>query len=111
MHYSKLSNLELFIIDVMIHDDIENLLSIVDLLNSDSEFGWRDKWCRDFTKSEVYEALCELEGKDLIYRKIESNGKLVNENNNSRAQIYKNEDWFGLTSQARLIHGKWVMDY
>jgi hypothetical protein len=52
--------LQEFVMDVLRHDDIESVSSIVRLLNDRGCIGWRDHWPRDFTGTEVALALREL---------------------------------------------------
>lgn len=51
---------KMFVLDVLQHD-IEQITSIVNLLNDDSgSIGWRDCWPRDFTKNDVISVIDEL---------------------------------------------------
>lgn len=55
-----LAALEMFVLDVLRHDDLEPVSSLVRMLNDRSCIGWRDRWPHDFTADEVQAALKEL---------------------------------------------------
>jgi hypothetical protein len=49
--------LKMFIIDVLQHDEIEQLTSIINMLNDNGCIGWRKFWPSGFNKKEVIETL------------------------------------------------------
>ena len=57
---SQFDNLCMFVRDVLRHDVIEQLSSILNLINNDGGVGWRDQWPRDFESQEVIRALRRL---------------------------------------------------
>lgn len=61
-----ISDVGMFIIDVLRHDDIENINSIINLLNDDGCIGWRCFRSEDFTKTEILEQLAELIQRGLV---------------------------------------------
>src|SRR5437899_12546210 len=52
--------LPMFILDVLRHDDVEQLPSILKMMNNAGCIGWRGCWPRDFTREEVIPALESL---------------------------------------------------
>jgi hypothetical protein len=54
--------LEMFVVDVMRHDVIENVPAILKMINDDGCIGWREFWPQDFTVIEVTTALKRLAG-------------------------------------------------
>lgn len=50
----------MFVLDVLRHDEIENVPAIVRMLNDDGGIGWRDQWDRDFTEADVRSVLVPL---------------------------------------------------
>lgn len=60
------ATLKMFILDVMRHDDVEQVTSIVKMLNDKGCIGWREFWPQDFCESEVLAALKELHREGLV---------------------------------------------
>lgn len=58
--------LPMFVLDVLRHDVIENVPSIVEMLNNDGCVGWRDQWDRDFTGEDVRSVLGPLVREGLL---------------------------------------------
>lgn len=58
-------DLMMFVLDVLRHD-FEQVPSIVKMLNNAGCIGWREFWPRDFTDSEVTDALIELTARNLV---------------------------------------------
>jgi hypothetical protein len=63
---NDLTTLEMFVLDVLRHDEMEALSSVVQLLNDQSCFGWRQHWSHDFTSAEVQIALSDLAGQKKV---------------------------------------------
>ena len=109
---NKISNqLRMFILDVLRHDVIEQVPSIIKMLNDDGGIGWRDCWPHDFSEREV---LPELE---LLVRSGHVQVLLEQESGNevvpipiSEADVGHNWSclWFGLTPSGRDLWNNWV---
>jgi hypothetical protein len=56
---SSVDDLMMFVIDVLRYD-METVDFVVQLLNNEGCIGWRFAWARDFTESDVMEALKRL---------------------------------------------------
>jgi hypothetical protein len=102
--------IQMFILDVLRHDVIEQVTSILKLLNSDGGIGWRDLWPHDFTPSEVIPALVELVSAGYIraLREHETSDQLV-EIRLSELDISRDQDilWFGLTDEGYRAWDRW----
>lgn len=102
------ARIDMFVIDVLRYD-IENIPSILKLLNNRSSVGWRFAWPHDFAEVEVIQAL-----KDLI-----KNGwvKPLRENETHKNIVPVDEDediwnnidtlWFELTGQGWQAWNNW----
>ncbi len=96
-------DLPMFVLDVLRHDVIEQLPSIIKMLNNDGCIGWRFCWTHDFTTEEVIpvlrgliaggfvELVCEEEfGNQVIPVAIE----------NVNLDEASDRLWFGLTQKG-----------
>src|SRR5687768_9540058 len=95
--------LRMFILDVLRHDDIEKVSSILTLLNDWDCVGWRDHRAHDFNEKEiipVLHALCCSKYVD-IYREHESRDELVSVDP-EEADLRRDHDllWFRLTAKG-----------
>lgn len=102
--------LGMFILDVLRHDIIEQVPSIVKMLNNDGCIGWRDCWPQDFTEQEVVPVLESLvrEGYVQVLREVES-GNDVAPIPIAEANIRQDQDnlWFSLTDAGRQLWNNW----
>lgn len=57
--------LEMFVVDVLRYD-IEQISSIVNLLNNTGCIGWRDQWPADFQSDEIVSVIPSLVGKGYV---------------------------------------------
>jgi hypothetical protein len=55
----------MFVLDVLRYD-VEQVVNILALLNSDGCIGWRAFWARDFTEQDVVPVLRELASNGLV---------------------------------------------
>jgi hypothetical protein len=53
------SHLSMFVLDVLRHDDLENIASIINMLNDKEDIGWRKYWPHDFLQEEVLPAIAQ----------------------------------------------------
>lgn len=101
-------NLLMFIIDVLRHDEYEQLEHIVSLLNSGDCFGWNDHWPSDFCADEVQAAL-----KDLVARGDVA--ALVEDANSRETLVTAPPDvtdpavlWYSLNRKGRARWEEWT---
>ena len=110
MNHSE-SLLRMFVLDVLRHDEAENIHSIVNMLNDYHTVGWRDHWPREFSQNDVLTVLPSLLIEELIW---------IGEYNSSEDAIVQShrafplpssvnleEIWFGLTSKGRMAIESW----
>lgn len=107
---SALDQLSMFILDVLRHDDVEQLSSILKLLNNDGCVGWRQFWPRDFTSEEVIPSLEGLvrSGYATVLRVGESTDELIPvpfEKLNVRSD--QQSLWFALADEGRALWRQW----
>lgn len=99
--------LRMFILDALRHDDIENLDSILKLLNNPGCIGWRVFWPGDFVVGEVVPQLRALatEGKVQSLRETGRGDELEPI---APDQIVTDERiWFALTDVGREAWDAW----
>lgn len=108
-NYAHGADLGMFVLDVLRYD-IEQLDSIVKLLNDDSCVGWRMFWPRDFTAADVMDALPGLiaEKRVDVFELSNDGGELVpvdmsRLNLKGKAASY----WFLLTERGRAAWDAW----
>ncbi len=109
---NNLDNLAMFILDVLRHDDIESIPSILSLLNDNSgTIGWRDHWPHDFLESEVTSKLIELlDGRFVKAARYDPNQQAAVECEYkliSGSKINHDGIWFTLTPKGRLALESW----
>ena len=100
--------LRMFILDVLRHDDIESLSSVLNMLNNPGCIGWRVFWPDDFTANEVVPELRGLATEGLIKARQETGDgdQLVPI---SPEQISQDESiWFALTDRGREMWDAWT---
>ena len=102
--------LDMFILDVLRHDVIEQVSSIVRLLNDRTCIGWREFWPHDFSVSEVVPSLLDLVRADLVRALREEEGKeqLVPIPCGQLNACEAEEVWFSLTEEGRRRWEEWV---
>ena len=104
------SHLPMFILDVLRHDVIEQLPSIIRMLNDDGCIGWRDCWPRDFTAKEVVPVLEQLVrgGAVDVLREDESGNDVVRVSPETvDVEREVNVLWFALTPKGRERWSEW----
>lgn len=100
----------MFILDVLRHDDIEQLSSILKLMNNDACIGWREFWPHDFTPQEVIPALEDLvrAGYVTAWCEEESVDEL-SQITVDRLDVNRDKEslWFALTDKGRRLWNQW----
>jgi hypothetical protein len=107
---TSLDDLRMFILDVLRHDQIEQVPSILNMLNNDGCIGWRDCWPHDFTAEEVIPALERLisEGSIEALREDKSGNEVIPvpvENPDVQQEV--DTMWFALTPKGRARWNEW----
>lgn len=104
------NHLPMFILDVLRHDVIEQVSSIVKMLNNDGCIGWRDCWPHDFTVSDVVPVLERLthEGYIEALREDDSGNEVVPVPLDE-LDVERDKDvlWFSLTATGRKRWNEW----
>ena len=102
-----LATLEMFVLDVLRHDELEQPASLLKMLNDRSCIGWRDHWPHDFTEHEVTAALNELIEQGKVEALIESaQGELATAPK-VRLSIPGSTAWFRLTPAGLAAWDQW----
>jgi hypothetical protein len=101
--------LDMFVLDVLRHDVVEQLSSVVRLLNDTTCIGWRQFWPHDFSSSEVVPALLDLERSGLVraLRETEGENQLAPIPSGQLDSSEAEEVWFGLTEKGRRLWEEW----
>lgn len=95
-------DLPMMVLDVLRHD-IEQIPSILNLLNDTEDIGWRDVWPEDFKESDVVEALRALvrDGSVDVYVEDPEAGELVPSASPMEFERALDDSWFLLTDAGR----------
>jgi hypothetical protein len=110
LQHNAAEQVKMFILDVMRHDDIEQLSSILRLMNNDACIGWREFWPHDFTPEEVIPALATLvqTGCVTAWREQEGRDELSPVGANQLDVTRDQENlWFALTDKGRNHWNQW----
>jgi hypothetical protein len=99
---------DLYVLDAL-SNDIEDLESVLRMLNSDTALGWAKEWGRTFTRAEIVEAVSRLIKRDLVRVLVYgSDGKSLTE---LSPEVLPPGDYgdvyFSLTERGRLVHSSW----
>ena len=105
----KRRHLPMFILDVLRHDEAEQLRSILSLLNNAGCIGWRDCWPRDFTSEDVIPVLAELVRLGQVRLLAEGPGDDLTPRELTEVNISQDLDklWFELTESGRQAWAQW----
>jgi hypothetical protein len=102
---------DMFVLDALAND-IEDLDSIVRMLNSETALGWLSEWGRSFRREEVVEALSRLIVRGFVT-------VLILHSDRSGLQklpamtlppLGYEEAYFSMTDRGRLLHSSWEPD-
>lgn len=99
---------DMYVLDTLAND-VEDMDSILRMLNSDTDLGWRKEWGRDFKRDDVVAALSRLIRHDFV------NVLIPDEQSKSIREIARramppgsyDEAYFGITERGRLAHSNW----
>ena len=102
---------DLYVMDSLAND-IEDLESILRMLNSDTVLGWHKEWGREFERAEIVEALSRMIRDDMVRVYVFAAGNKVLEEAPPRSLPPASYDdvYFGLTPRGRLVHQNWEPD-
>jgi hypothetical protein len=101
--------LDMFIIDVLQHD-IENLSSILRLLNNDSCIGWRVFWPHEFSAQEVVPELIRLCSQGLLAAfmvREDDNALHEIDRRPSETEVTSGDLWFSVSKQGNACWDAW----
>ena len=98
----------MYVLDALA-DDVEDLESILRVLNSDSAIGWHRQWGRHFTTADVVASLTRLIAADRVRVSVLSvDGKWLEELPATQfPPAAFGEAWFALTPHGRIVHATW----
>jgi len=91
--------LMMFIVDVMRHDEVENVDGILQLINNSTNIGWRSSWPHDFTEWEVIKGLQMLLDRKMIRPLIydKESKQIVDWKGSDLPRLELSEMWFRIT--------------
>jgi hypothetical protein len=107
---SAQEQISMFVLDVLRHDDIEQLSSILKLMNNDGCIGWREFWPHDFAADEVIPVLegHVRAGYVTAWREHDSTDELLPVTADKLDVRRDQEDlWFALTDKGRALWNQW----
>lgn len=98
----------LYVLDTLAND-LEDLESILRMLNSDTMLGWKWRWGRSFTRQEVVQALVQLIRADYVrVAAIAPDGTSLEPLAPRQLPAGSFDDvWFEMTPAGRLVHTNW----
>jgi hypothetical protein len=102
------ANADKYVLDTLAND-IEDLESVLRMLNSETGIGWQEEWGRSFTRSDVVSALSRLvrEGSVQVFvLDPVSNAATPLPRGEMPSQDY-DEVYFGITERGRIVHANW----
>ncbi len=101
-------NLDYFVLDALAND-IEGLESILRILNSSTELGWRDQHPEPFERSEVVPSLVGSIRRGLVEACTYSEAErcLVGKGTKVVPDQGFDDLWFRLTSKGRIVLNSW----
>jgi hypothetical protein len=99
---------DMYVLDTLAND-VEDLESILRMLNSDTDLGWRDEWGRSFTRSDVVAGLSRLIRQEFVQVFVRDEAAKTIQQSARRALPPSNYDdvYFGMTERGRIVHSNW----
>jgi hypothetical protein len=99
---------DLYVLD-MLADDVEDLATILNSLNSDRAASWRHVWGRNFSRQEVVQALSRLIREGLVrVAVLTTDGKWLEElKERELPPVDYGDVWFSITAHGQLFHQNW----
>jgi hypothetical protein len=103
------ATLEMFVLDVLRHDEIEQLSSIVRLMNDRTCVGWRDFWPHDFTTDEILATVKESVERGNIELLREGDAGELAPVPSANIETIEGDStlWFRLTPSGRSAWERW----
>jgi hypothetical protein len=99
---------DMYVLDALAND-VEDLESILRMLNSDTDLGWHEEWGRSFTRADVVAALSRLIRQDFVQVFVweeETKGVKKIARRAIPPASYDNV-YFGMTKRGRIVHSNW----
>ena len=104
---ARFPQLGYFVLDVLQYD-IEQMSSILGMLNATSDMGWRDSTERDFSAPEVREVLHYLAGGGLVIPYADLGGEQLVPIEKVSAKRRSDEDlWWLLSAEGEKVLNEW----
>lgn len=104
----KTTKPDVFVVDAL-SNDVEDLESLLRMLNSDTQIGWVQEWGRAFTKLDVIGALMRLIRNGAVQAYVvDTDRKGLVPLQDSALPIAMENAWFGLTGRGRVLHANWA---
>lgn len=99
---------DLYVLDALCND-IEDLDSILRMLNGDTALGWAAEWGRPFQRGELIEAISRLVAKNYVQVLVLApDGKRLEARSATALPSGNYQDvYFALTDRGRLVHRNW----
>lgn len=104
-------SLDMYVLDTLAND-IEDADSVLRMLNSDTDLGWRKEWGREFTMVDVVSAMSRLIRGDFVrVLALDEDSKNFRElgrrvlPSGSYSDVY-----YAMTERGRLLHSNWDPD-
>ncbi len=99
---------DMYVLDALAND-VEDLESILRMLNSDTDLSWHDEWGRSFTRSDIVSALSRLIRRDFVQVFARDQEAKSIEKIARRTMPPANYDdvYFGMTERGRIVHSNW----
>lgn len=99
---------DMYVLDSLAND-VEDLESILRILNSDTSIGWHKQWGRQFDRAEIVQSLTRLIKADSVRVSVLTpDGKWLQELALRELPAGSFDDaWFALTPHGRIVHTNW----
>ena len=99
---------DLYVLDALAND-VEDLESVLRMLNSNTALGWTKEWGRSFNRGEIVEALSRLVAKNLVQvlTLADDGCSLQSLPAATPPPSVYDEVYFALTERGRLVHRNW----
>ena len=99
---------DMYVLDTLAND-VEELESILRMLNSETDLGWHEEWGRNFTRPDVVSALSRLIRQDFVrvFVPDEEGKALLEIAQRSMPPANYDDVYFGMTERGRLVHTNW----
>lgn len=105
----RVDDADLYVLDAL-SNDIEDLESILRMLNSDTVLGWKQEWGAAFTRSVIVETLSRLIRRGLVEVLVfDAEGKSLIQLGRGLLPPGDYDDvYFSITDEGRFVHSSWT---